>query len=100
MLAKHLIGRFVIFSLTKFIMLSDYLNFQFDVQGRPVKGFCMRIQDDFHETYAVIVDGYHSFCVWVDSSSTWRSSKNAAIEPTVLQRIISELSSSKQADLA
>lgn len=81
-------------------MLSDYLNFQFDIQGRPVTGFCMRIQDDFHETYAVIVDGYHSFCVWIDSSSTWRTSKNAAVEPTVLQRIISELSLSKQSELA
>ena len=81
-------------------MLSDYLNFQFDIQGRPVKGFCMRIQDDFHETYAVIVDGYHSFCVWIDSSATWRTSKNAAVEPTILQRVISELSISKQSGLA
>jgi hypothetical protein len=100
MLVKHLSSRFVIISLTKFDMLSDYLNFQFDIQGRPVKGFCMRIQDDFHETYAVIVDGYHSFCVWIDSSATWRTSKNAAVEPTILQRIISELSISKQSGLA
>jgi len=96
---KHLIGRFVMISLTKFDMLSDYLNFQFDIQGKPIKGFCMRIQDDFHETYAVIVDGYHSFCVWTDSSSTWRISKNASVEPTVLQRIIAELSTSKQGSL-
>jgi hypothetical protein len=100
MLMKHSISRFVIISLTKFDMLSDYLNFHFDVQGRPINGFCMRIQDDFHETYAVIVDGYHSFCVWMDSSSTWRTSKNAAVEPSVLQRILSELSSSNQSDLA
>ncbi|MEJ7559529.1 MAG: hypothetical protein WKF66_14565 [Pedobacter sp.] len=80
-------------------MLSNYLNFQFDVQGRPINGFCMRIQDDFHETYAVIVDGYHSFCVWVDSSSTWRTSKNTSVEPSVLQYIISQLSMGKQESL-
>jgi len=81
-------------------MLSDYLNFQFDMQGKPIKGFCMRIQDDFHETYAVIVDGYHSFCVWIDNSSTWRTSKNITLEPTVLQRIIAELSINKESGLA
>jgi hypothetical protein len=73
-------------------MLSNYLNFQFDVQGKPVKGFCMRIQDDFHETYAVIMDGYHSFCVWLDKpSSTWRSSKYVNVEPGVLEKIIDHL---------
>ena len=77
-------------------MLSNYLNFQFDVQGKPVSGFCMRIQDDFHETYAVIVDGYHSFCVWVDNTSTWRTSKNAAVEPSVLEKIIGYLRVSKE----
>ena len=81
-------------------MLSDYLNFQFDVQGKPINGFCMRIQDDFHETYAVIVDGYHSFCVWIDNTSTWRTSKNVAVEPTILQKIIAELSISKTGQLA
>jgi hypothetical protein len=73
-------------------MLSNYLNFQFDIQGKPVKGFCMRIHDDFHETYAVIMDGYHSFCVWLDKpSSTWRSSKYVNVETSVLEKIISEL---------
>lgn len=73
-------------------MRSNYHNFQFDVQGKPVKGFCMRIQDDFHETYAVIVDGYHSFCIWLDQpSSTWRSSKYTNVEPGVLEKIISHL---------
>lgn len=76
-------------------MLSNYLNLQFDVQGKPVKGFCMQIQDDFHETYAVILDGYHSFCVWVDATSTWRTSRNASVEPSVLQQIIDRLSLSK-----
>lgn len=78
-------------------MLSNYLNFQFDVQGKPVKGFCMRIQDDFHETYAVVLDGYHSFCVWLDSSSTWRSSKYTSVEPGILEQIINRLSLSKSA---
>lgn len=78
-------------------MLSNYLNFQLDVQGKPVKGFCMQIQDDFHETYAVILDGYHSFCIWLDSSSTWHSSKHTRVEPTVLEQIISKLTLSKQA---
>ena len=55
-------------------MLSNYLNLQFDVNGKSVKGFCMRIQYDFHETYTVVLDGYHSFCVWIDNSSTWKSS--------------------------
>jgi len=74
-------------------MLSSYVNFRFDVQGKPINGFCMRIQDDFHETYAVIVDGYHSFCVWLDSTSTWRSSKYTSVEPTVLEQIISRITS-------
>lgn len=73
-------------------MLSNYVNFDFDVQGKPVKGFCMRIHDDFHETYAVVMDGYHSFCVWLDeSSSTWKSSKYVNVEPGVLEKIINYL---------
>ena len=73
-------------------MLSNYLNFQFDIQGKPVKGFCMRIQDDFHETYAVVMDGYHSFCIWMDQpSATWRSSKYINVEPGILEKIISQL---------
>lgn len=78
-------------------MLSNYLNFDFNVQGKPVKGFCMRIQDDFHETYAVMVEGCHSFCVWLDSNSTWRTSKYTNIEPGVLEKIISQLSLTKLA---
>ncbi|WP_442591605.1 hypothetical protein ACSBL2_10295 [Pedobacter sp. AW31-3R] len=73
-------------------MLSNYVNFQFDVQGKPVKGFCMKIHDEFHETYAVVMDGYHSFCVWLDQpSSTWKSSKYVNVEPGVLEKIISYL---------
>ncbi|WP_133574210.1 hypothetical protein [Pedobacter metabolipauper] len=77
-------------------MLSNCLNFQFDVQGKPVNGFCMQIQDDFHETYAVIVDGYHSFCVWLDASATWRTSRHTSVEPTILAQILNKLSTSKQ----
>ncbi|TCD01609.1 hypothetical protein [Pedobacter psychroterrae] len=76
-------------------MLSTYLNIQFDIEGKPVNGFCMQIHDDFHETYAVILDGYHSFCVWLDGSSTWHFSKNASIEPSILDQIISKLTLSK-----
>jgi len=76
-------------------MLSNYLNFDFDVKGKHVKGFCMRIQDDFHETYAVIVEGCHSFCVWLDSNSTWRTSKYTNIEPSVLENILRRLSSNQ-----
>jgi len=79
-------------------MLSSYLNFHLDVQGKPVSGFCMRIQDDFHETYAVILDGYHSFCVWLDANSTWHSSRYTGVEPRILDQIINKLSSSKSAE--
>lgn len=76
-------------------MLSNYLNLQLDVHGTPVQGFCMQIQDDFHETYAVILDGYHSFCVWLDASSTWRHSKNTSLAPGILEQIINRLNSDK-----
>ena len=76
-------------------MLSNYVNIQFDIEGKPVQGFCMQIQDDFHETYAVILDGYHSFCVWLDASSNWHFSRNAQLESGILDQIISRLTSSK-----
>ncbi len=74
-------------------MLGNYLNFEFEVKGKHVTGFCMRIEDDFHETYAVIMEGYHSFCVWMDSNSTWKTSKYTNIEPSVLENILNRLSS-------
>jgi hypothetical protein len=38
------------------------------------------------------MDGYHSFCVWLDKpSSTWRSSKYVNVEPGVLEKIINHL---------
>ncbi|WP_443946880.1 hypothetical protein ACJVDH_07170 [Pedobacter sp. AW1-32] len=53
----------------------------------------MRIQDDFHETYAVILDGYHSFCIWMDQKSAkWCTSKHANLDPDALEEIITRLS--------
>jgi hypothetical protein len=78
-------------------MLSNYLKLQFDIEGKPVKGFCMQIQDDFHETYAVVLDGYHSFCIWLDGTSNWRSSKHTSVAPGILERIISQVSTYKPA---
>ncbi|WP_316736924.1 hypothetical protein [Pedobacter aquatilis] len=57
----------------------------------------MRIQDDFHETYAVVLDGYHSFCIWLDNKSEkWCASKNIAIEADALDEIISRISITPQ----
>ncbi|MGN8056541.1 hypothetical protein ACTJKN_09730 [Pedobacter sp. 22163] len=53
----------------------------------------MRIQDDFHETYAVVLDGYHSFCIWLDNKTeTWCASKNVAIDPDAIDEIINRIS--------
>ena len=73
-------------------MLSDYLNLQFDVKGKTFKGFCMRIHDDFHLTYAVILEDCHSFCVWLDEkTSQWCYSKYTIIDKMVLDQIIGRL---------
>lgn len=74
-------------------MLNEYLNLQFDVKGKTFKGFCMRIHDDFHVTYAVILEDCHSFCVWLDEKKhKWCSSKFTNLDPTVLDQIIGKLS--------
>ena len=74
-------------------MLTDYSTLQFIVRGKIFKGFCMRIHDDFHETYAVVLDGYHSFCIWMDNkSSKWYASKNAVIEADAIDEIINRIS--------
>ncbi|GGI25718.1 hypothetical protein GCM10008119_19070 [Pedobacter mendelii] len=74
-------------------MLTDYSPLQFIVRGKIFKGFCMRINDDFHETYAVVLDGYHSFCIWMDNKSEkWCASKNVAIEPDAIDEIINRIS--------
>ncbi len=73
-------------------MLSNYLNLQFDVNGKTFKGFCMRIHDDFHLTYAVILEDCHSFCVWLDEKTLqWCYSKYAIIDKMVLDQIIGQL---------
>ena len=73
-------------------MLSDYLNLQFDVNGKTFKGFCMRIHDDFHLTYAVILENCHSFCVWLDEKTAkWCYSKYAIVDQKVLDQIIGQL---------
>lgn len=78
-------------------MLGNYLKLQLDIEGKSIQGFCMQIQDDFHETYAVVLDGYHSFCIWLDGTSNWKASKNTYIEPGILERIISQVSTYKLA---
>jgi len=73
-------------------MMSNYSPLQFIVRGKTFKGFCMRIQDDFHETYAVVLDGYHSFCIWMDEkSSTWRTSKHSTVDPDAIDEIINKI---------
>ncbi|MEJ5996485.1 hypothetical protein WG904_18800 [Pedobacter sp. Du54] len=52
----------------------------------------MRIHDDFHLTYAVILEDCHSFCVWLDEkTSEWCYSKYAIIDKMVLDEIIGRL---------
>ncbi len=73
-------------------MLNEYLNLQFDVKGKTFKGFCMRIHDDFHLTYAVILEDCHSFCVWLDNKTAkWCSSKFTNLDQSVLDQIIDKI---------
>ncbi|WP_443939247.1 hypothetical protein [Pedobacter sp. MW01-1-1] len=74
-------------------MLENYLSLQFNVRGKIFNGFCMQINDDFHETYAVLLDGYRSFCVWLDKTSNkWHTSKHALIESEAINEIIHRIS--------
>ncbi len=74
-------------------MLENYSTLQFIVRGKIFKGFCVRIQDDFHETYAVVLDGYHSFCIWLDDKNQrWYASKNVTIHPDAIDEIILRIS--------
>lgn len=76
------------------LMLSNYLNLHFDVKGKTFKGFCMRIQDDFHLTYAVIFEDCHSFCLWLDANTArWHCSKYTNIDELLLLQIINKLNS-------
>lgn len=78
-------------------MLADYAKLQFNFRGKIFNGFCVKIQDDFHETYAVVLDGYHSFCVWLDDKSTkWHASKNAIIEAEALEEIILRIAGNRR----
>lgn len=52
----------------------------------------MKIQDDFHLTYAVFLEDYHSFCIWLDDKTTkWKSSKYFNLDPAVLNQIVDKL---------
>lgn len=74
-------------------MLKEYLKLNLMHKGQKITGFCMRIQDDFHETYAVMVDGYSSFCIWMDDqSATWKISKHTQLENEAVNKIIYNLS--------
>ena len=74
-------------------MLTDYLTIQLELNGKTIKGFCMKIQDDFHLTYAVILEGCHSFCLWLDEkNSKWQSCKFGNLDPKILEHIIVKLS--------
>lgn len=74
-------------------MINNYSTLQINIKGKTFKGFCMRIQDDFHETYAVVLDGYHSFCIWLDDKSeTWRTSKNTVLDSDAIDQIIYRIS--------
>ncbi|MET4083195.1 hypothetical protein ABIB40_003164 [Pedobacter sp. UYP30] len=79
-------------------MIADYSTLQFSLKGKIFKGFCVKIQDDFHETYAVVLDGYHSFCIWLDDRNTkWCASRNAMIDAEALDEIIIKISGAKSA---
>jgi hypothetical protein len=83
---------------TKTAMWNDYLNLQFDVKGKTFTGFCMKIQDDFHLTYAVILEDCHSFCIWLDDKTAkWYSSKFTNLDPSVLDQIINKLGVQEEA---
>lgn len=71
------------------VMQSNHLHLHIAVDDKKINGFCMRIHDEFHETYAVILDGYHSFCVWHDQYKTcWKTSNAINIDQKVLDKII------------
>ena len=74
-------------------MLTDYINFQFDVKGKNIKGFCMKIHDEYHLTYAVILEGCHSFCLWLDEKNDkWRTCRFGNLDSTIVDHIVMRLS--------
>jgi hypothetical protein len=73
-------------------MLKEYFKLQFSVREQKFEGFCLKIQDDFHETYAVVLDGYRSFCVWMDDkTATWNISKNTSVDKEAIDVILNEI---------
>lgn len=80
-------------------MFSEYLSLNFSVKGKTFKGFCMRIQDSFHLTYAVVLDDCHSFAVWLDEKKAeWQFSKFAKVDQSVLDQIIHTLKFSEDTE--
>lgn len=74
-------------------MLASYLPINFESNGKTFKGFCIKIQDDYHLTYAVILDGYHSFGLWLDEKKCkWKPCKFANVDRCILDHIIKSLS--------
>lgn len=59
----------------------------------------MRIHDDFHVTYAVILEDCHSFCVWLDDKTAkWYSSKFTNLDSSVLDQIIGRIGDEQDAN--
>ncbi|RYE21577.1 MAG: hypothetical protein EOP51_15300 [Sphingobacteriales bacterium] len=78
-------------------MKDNYVSLMVDVDGQSLKGFCLRITDEFYETYAVILDGCQSFSIWLDDTKkSWQASKYANVSPQLMERIIQNLSTNLQ----
>lgn len=74
-------------------MLANYLPISLEWNGKTFSGFCMKIQDDYHLTYAVILEGYHSFSLWLDEKNAkWCTCKFANLDRNILDHIIYRLS--------
>lgn len=74
-------------------MLENPIPLFFEIKGKIFSGFCMQIHDQFHDTYAVVLQGYQSFSIWSDvSKNTWFRSKNICIDQDVISEIINSLS--------
>ena len=74
-------------------MLRDYLVINYDFNGKTIKGFCIQITDNFNLTYAVILEGFHSFCLRLDEkNSKWKTCRFTNLDTKILDHIISNLS--------
>ena len=46
----------------------------------------MKIQDDYHLTYAVILEGCHSICLWLDEKNAkWRTCKFGNLDHIIIK---------------